>query len=51
MTSFAKSSLVEISHAGEEVHIDLINHMDYRYKLAIKVSSFGFDEDLIHMLN
>ncbi len=31
-------------------HIDLINHMDYRYKLAIKVSSFGFDEDLINML-
>ena len=31
-------------------HIDLINHMDFRYKLAIKVSSLGFDEDLINML-
>tara|TARA_X000001036_G_scaffold438069_1_gene484951 strand:- start:1930 stop:2754 length:825 start_codon:yes stop_codon:yes gene_type:complete len=31
-------------------HMDLVNHINYQYKLAIKVSSFGFDEDLIHML-
>ena len=31
-------------------HMDLVNHIDYQYKLAIKVSSFGFDEDLINML-
>ena len=28
-------------------HMQLIKHLDYHYKIAIKVSSFGFDEDLI----
>jgi hypothetical protein len=31
-------------------HMQLIKHLDYHYKIAIKVSSFGFDEDLIDAL-
>ena len=31
-------------------HMQLIKHLDYHYKIAIKVSSFGFDEDLINAL-
>jgi hypothetical protein len=31
-------------------HLQLIKHLDYRHKIAIKVSSFGFDEDLIDNL-
>ena len=30
--------------------MQLIKHLDYHYKIAIKVSSFGFDEDLIDAL-
>jgi proline dehydrogenase len=31
-------------------HMKLINHMNYRYKLAIKVSSFGYNKTLINIL-
>ena len=31
-----------------EEHLRLIKHLDYKYKIAIKVSSFGFDEDIIN---
>lgn len=31
-------------------HLQLIKHLTYRHKIAIKVSSFGFDEELIDQL-
>ena len=31
-------------------HLNMVQYLNYNYKIAIKVSSFGFDEDLIDTL-
>tara|TARA_E500000178_G_C16852437_1_gene675789 strand:- start:138 stop:962 length:825 start_codon:yes stop_codon:yes gene_type:complete len=31
-------------------HLRLVKHLDYNYKIAIKLSSFNFDEDILNFL-